>query len=118
MHTNIIFGTGAAFIIGILAGYIIGSNARPTTAMHDMSMSGAMDSMTMGLSGKSGDDLDKAFLDEMIVHHQGGVDMAQTLLSGTKRPELIKLGTDIVRAQTGEIGMMKELRARWFGASQ
>jgi uncharacterized protein (DUF305 family) len=40
--------------------------------------------------------------------------MSQALLNGTKRPELIKLGNDIITAQTGEIQMMKEWRKVWF----
>lgn len=78
-------------------------------------MHGAMGDMMMGLDGKTGNALDKAFLDEMIVHHQGAVEMAETLLKGTKRPELIKLGNDIITAQTGEIKMMQDWRTQWFG---
>jgi uncharacterized protein (DUF305 family) len=64
--------------------------------------------------GKTGDTLDKAFLDEMIVHHEGAIEMATILLAGTKRPELIKLGNDIIVAQTREVQMMKEWRSQWF----
>ena len=74
----------------------------------------ATESGSMGLEGKTGDELDKAFLAEMIVHHEGAVQMAQTLLKGTKRPELIKLGNDIITAQTGEIQMMKQWQRDWF----
>lgn len=77
-------------------------------------MHGVMGGMMMGLEGKTGDALDEAFLSEMIVHHEGAVQMAQTLLQGTKRPELIKLGNDIITAQTQEIQMMKEWRKTWF----
>jgi uncharacterized protein (DUF305 family) len=67
-----------------------------------------------GLSGKTGDAFEKAFIDEMIVHHEGAVDMAEMLLQKTKRPELVKLGNDIINAQTSEIEMMKEWRQTWF----
>ena len=50
----------------------------------------------------------------MIVHHEGAVDMAEMLLQKTKRPELVKLGNDIINAQTSEIEMMKEWRQVWF----
>jgi uncharacterized protein (DUF305 family) len=79
------------------------------STMHE-SMAGMMS----GLSGKTGDDFDKAFLEEMIVHHEGAVDMAEALLKNTKRPELQKLGNDIITAQTGEIRMMKEWLESWF----
>jgi len=78
-------------------------------------MHGAMDGMMMGLQGKTGDALDEAFLTEMIVHHEGAVSMARTLVAGTKRPELLKLGNDIITAQTKEIEMMTQWRKAWFG---
>ncbi len=115
-----------ALILGLVIGYFAGTSAyRPfgmmggncsqTRDAGDFSgMHGAMSGMMTGLSGKTGDAMDKAFLDGMIIHHEGAVEMAQALLQSTKRPELIKLGNDIVAAQTGEIRMMKEWRTAWF----
>ena len=89
--------------------------------MHDMSqmndgqgMGGTMSNMMSGLEGKTGNALDAAFIDEMIVHHQGAVDMANALLKGSKRPELVKMSNDIIAAQTKEIEQMKAWRAAWF----
>ena len=109
-------------IVGLALGFLVGfgSTRLPsddTGMMKDDSVGGmhdAMGGMMMGLKGKSGDELEKAFLDEMMVHHQGAIDMAETLLAGTKRPELIKLGNAIITAQTGEIAQMKEWRQKWF----
>lgn len=113
-------------ILGLVIGYFAGgSTNRPFGMMGNnysetrnaddyVGMHGAMNGMMMGLSGKTGDALDLAFLDGMIIHHEGAVEMAETLLKGTKRPELIKLGNDIITAQTGEIRMMKEWRKAWF----
>lgn len=104
-------------ILGLIIGYFIGVG-RPTNQQPPISTSsgvhGAILGMTAGLEGKTGDALDLAFIDGMIIHHEGAVEMAQTLLKGTKRPELIKLGNDIITAQTGEIKMMKEWRKMWF----
>lgn len=104
-------------IIGLLIGYFVGIG-RPVSDQRASSMCsgmhGAMNGMMMSLEGKTGDTLDLAFLDEMIVHHQGALEMAQTLLGGTKRPELVKLGNDIITAQTKEIQMMKDWRKEWF----
>ncbi|MDP3988900.1 MAG: DUF305 domain-containing protein [bacterium] len=104
-------------ILGLTIGYFVGT-IRPTYQQMPIStssgMHGAMSGMMMDLSGKTGDALDLAFLDGMIVHHEGAVEMAQALLKETKRPELIKLGNDIITAQTGEIKMMGEWRKAWF----
>ena len=84
--------------------------------MHDdhMSIQEMMHDMNAALIGKTGDEFDKAFLDEMIVHHEGAVDMAELVKTTSKRPELLKLADDIIAAQTNEIQMMKGWRELWF----
>ena len=56
---------------------------------------------------KNATDFDKAFLQEMIPHHQMAVMMAQMLLSGTDRAEMKQLAEDIVKAQESEIEQMR-----------
>ncbi len=95
-----------------------GMHMMPNGAM--MSNSGAhMDSMMMGMTarmqGKTGDELEKVFLEDMIVHHEGAVEMAKELQKGTKRPELQKMARDIIGVQTDEITMMKKWLRDWFG---
>ncbi len=113
------------FLVGIIAlllgfgfGYYTGSanSSHYGKSMHSSSkmMNNTMEGMMMDLDGKTGDDLDLAFLSGMIVHHQGAVEMSQTLIKGTKRPELIKFGNDIITAQDKEIQMMKDWRKQWF----
>lgn len=80
-----------------------------------MDMDQMMNAMMSGISNKTGDAFDQEFLSEMIVHHQGAVEMAQAVLTHSKRPELIKLANDIIAAQTNEIGMMKKWQKDWFG---
>ncbi len=84
-----------------------GSNA------HTNSMASMMHDMNKALEGKTGDAFDQAFLSEMIVHHQGAVEMAQKVLEVSKRPELIKLANDIITAQNKEIEMMKGWQSAW-----
>ncbi len=79
-----------------------------------MDMDDMMQGMNSGLQGKTGDEFDNEFLAEMIIHHQGAVEMAQAVLKTSKRPELIKLANDIITAQTKEITMMQEWQKAWF----
>ena len=81
------------------------------------SMGSMMMGMSANLKGKTGDELDKAFLSEMIVHHAGAVEMAKLLQTGTKRPELQKMAVDIITVQTAEIEMMKKWQSEWFATS-
>ena len=121
----LVVGVGI-FVFGMSLGYVIKDSQAPANIppmnmhmmpqghmMHDMDM--AMDGMMMNLEGKTGAELEESFLDDMIVHHQGAIDMAESLLVGTTRPELIQLANDIITAQTREIGMMQQWRAEWFG---
>lgn len=78
-------------------------------------MSAEMGNMTAGLSGKYGAAFDEAFLEEMIVHHEGAVEMATMVLARSERTELKQLATDIIKAQTTEIEMMRGWKRQWFG---
>lgn len=79
-----------------------------------MNMQGAMDGMMSGLTGKTGADFDKAFLSEMIVHHQGAVDMAQLALTNAQHQEIKDLARAIIAAQNKEIADMKSWQKVWF----
>lgn len=123
-NKNIIY-VAVALIIGILVGYLMWGTKDEERSVHmmsdgtmmhdeDMSMDATMHDMMSELEGKKGNEFDKAFLSEMIVHHEGAVVMAQAVLENSKRPELIKLANDIIKAQTSEIEMMKSWLASWF----
>lgn len=112
-------------LIGFGAGYAI-AGREPAVGAHvmpsgeqmsdtDMSMGSAMADMTAALDGKSGDAIDKAFLADMIVHHEGAVDMARAVLERGKHEELKQMARDIIAAQTKEIAQMQIWFADWYG---
>ncbi len=114
-----------ALVLGVLVGYLVwgtrggerSMHMMPDgTMMHDesMSMDAMMTDMMSELEGKKGDEFDQAFLSEMIVHHEGAVVMAEAVLEKSKRPELINLANNIIKAQTDEIQMMKGWLTSWF----
>ena len=78
---------------------------------HD-AMSMSMNDMGKMLEGKTGDELDRAFLEGMIPHHQAAVDMAK-YIAGSSRPELVKLWGEIIAAQMKEIEQMKAWQIAW-----
>ncbi len=80
----------------------------------DDDMSSTMHGMMSGLENKTGDDFDKAFLSEMITHHEGAVDMATAALSNAKHQEIKDMGKAIIDAQTKEIGQMKAWQQAWY----
>lgn len=79
------------------------------------SMSGMMAGMMAGLKGKTGDDFDKAFLSEMVMHHEGAVDMAEAALKSAKHQEIKNLSHAIITAQNKEIANMKAWYKAWYG---
>ncbi len=78
--------------------------------------------MHMGMMGNETDtkrlenaaDFDRAFIEEMIPHHQMAVMMASMLKQGTQRPEMQTLAQDISTAQTKEIDQMRQWYDAWF----
>jgi uncharacterized protein (DUF305 family) len=64
------------------------------------------------LRAAQGKDAEILFLQLMIRHHEGGVEMAQGLLKLSDRPEVRSLAQHIVDSQTSEINLMKDLLAR------
>lgn len=79
-----------------------------------MSMADMMTSMNAELKGKTGDVFDQAFLAEMIVHHQGAVEMAKLALVNAKHQEIKDLAEAIIVAQNKEIAEMKEWQKKWY----
>lgn len=72
----------------------------------------SMYEMEKMLQGKTGDELDRAFLEAMIPHHQGAIDMAK-YLTWAKHDELKKLWADIIAAQANEIAEMQAWQKAW-----
>ncbi|SFO64045.1 protein of unknown function, partial [Pseudonocardia ammonioxydans] len=73
-------------------------------------MAGMMTPEQMGrLEQADGADFDRMFLEMMIAHHEGAVQMAQTELADGTNPEAKALAQQIVDAQQTEITAMREL---------
>jgi uncharacterized protein (DUF305 family) len=83
-----------------------------------MGMQDEMGAMNGMLQGKTGDTFDKAFLSEMIVHHQGAVVMAQEALKNAKHQEIKDLAQNIITAQNKEIAEMQAWQVAWYGSTK
>lgn len=73
--------------------------------------------MMRDLTGLTGDELDQAFLEDMVGHHMGAVMMSQQLLAGglAEQPELVPFAEQIRDSQHAEIFQMRGWLAEWFG---
>lgn len=70
-------------------------------------------SMMNELNGKTGEAFDKAFLEQMIMHHQSAINMAATGKTNAQHQEVKELTVAIVTAQTKEIQQMKQWQSDW-----
>ena len=139
MKNNTIFGGAIISVLfGLFIGYVIWGNMEmeenmnmgvsPKTGGHMMpdgtmmggmggsvTMDSMMKDMMANLDGKKGADFDKAFLTEMVMHHEGAVVMAKAVLTSSSRPELKKLANEIIIAQNKEVSQMRTWYKMWFG---
>lgn len=99
--------------IETMTGWLTGWNV--PTMMSDHSghgMSGMVDEAGIDkLKAAGGADAARLFLEQMIGHHEGAVDMAQQEIGAGKYPAAVQLARDIVTAQEAEIAEMKQLLA-------
>lgn len=78
---------------------------------HDMGMGGMLtDEQMTALSNASGAEFDKLYLQGMIAHHEGAIQMAQMIV-GSNNAEAKELAAAIISSQTAEIEKMKTLLA-------
>src|SRR5690625_2266046 len=61
------------------------------------------------LESLSGAEFDRRFLELMIAHHRGAVDMAQSELDDGENPQALELAQTIIDDQQAEITEMEEL---------
>ncbi len=87
------------------------TNTQQQTATSHDTMS--MADMNNQLEGLSGEKFDKAFIEMMIAHHEGAVDMAELIPARAKHNEIKALGEAIIAAQTKEIADMKQWQKDW-----
>ena len=65
------------------------------------------------LTALSSDESDKYFLELMIGHHEGAIEMANAVLERTHEKLVVELATNIAASQTAEIDYMESLLAQY-----
>lgn len=74
------------------------------------SMGGMMSEEDMtALEDASGPAASSLFLEQMIVHHEGAIEMAQAQLTDGQNPDAVELAQKIINDQTAEIAEMEQL---------
>lgn len=78
-----------------------------------MDMGGDMVEMMNKLNGLKGEEYDKEFLKQMIIHHEQAIEMSRYAESNAKHQEVKDLARQIISAQRAEIGQMKQWQTQW-----
>lgn len=111
MNNKITFGIG-----GIIIGLLLVGIFTPT--MFSGYRSGGFGMMGNNRNIENtqvSSNIDKHFIEQMIPHHDGAVEMAKLALERSKRPEIKTLATAIIEDQTKEINDMTVWYKSWFG---
>jgi len=61
---------------------------------------------------------DKAFIEAMVPHHQGAIEMARVALKNAEHEEIKKLSRNIISTQQAEIEELKAIKKEEFGTSK
>lgn len=64
------------------------------------------------LEAARGREFDRLFLEGMIRHHEGALEMAESVLRGGSDAQAIEMANEVVAGQTAEIALMREMLAR------
>ena len=126
-NSKIIVALASIAVVGAIAisqwpsngsGSITGMNmttadTSPSTKAYSDAMSGMMKGMMTPATAKP--DLD--FVQGMIPHHQGAIDMTKVVLQYGKDPEIRKLAEGVVKAQESEIFAMNQWLSKTDKAS-
>lgn len=93
---------------------LYGSAATPAEmSMHQMDNLGMMAPSELSTRRP----FDKAFIDGMIPHHAGAIDMANVVVARSKNNQLRRIARAIINAQSKEIGRMIGWRLAWYPPS-
>ncbi len=121
---NLFIGVVVGFFLGVcFLSFLVPSGADMIRIYHTQQYKNWRSGSMMGGYGYSmmGDNrymmsditTEKQFVEDMIVHHQAAVTMANQVLKLNPRAEVKKLANDIISAQTSEINMMKDWITNW-----
>ncbi len=92
-----------------------------TAQGHNMDMGTTMPGMSVMSQAEldalsRADPFDRAFIDAMIPHHQMAILMARDVLARGADPEVRKIASAVIAAQSKEITQMNKWRRDWYGS--
>ena len=104
-------------IAGLLAGSLLTILFVSNSVNNNNSGMMQMMGIRQGSAGASqSSNIDKHFIEQMIPHHEGAIEMAELAQKKSKRPEILTLSSAIIKSQTAEITQMQWWYKDWYGS--
>jgi len=104
-------------IAGLLAGSLLTVLFVSNTVNSNNSGMMQMMGIQQGSKGTSqSSTIDRHFIEQMIPHHEGAIEMAELAQEKSKRPEILTLASAIIKSQTAEITQMQTWYKDWYGS--
>jgi len=94
-------------VAGTVRMQMAGSQADPSEAPFLLENDAAMTKMMRDMSIKASGDVDHDFVEMMVPHHQGAIDMARAVLRHGHNEQLRRLAQEIIVTQQQEIAAMR-----------
>jgi uncharacterized protein (DUF305 family) len=110
-NNKIMYGIGG-IVLGLLLALVFSPMMRWSGSMMSWGNNQAPSQRTAGVSAT-----DRHFIEQMIPHHEGAVEMAKLALEKATHPEIKTLATAVIEAQNREIRDMEGWYRDWFGKS-
>ena len=111
MNNKITFGIGG-IVIGLVLASVFGQTM--FFGFNDGMMGGNRNLNQDTGNNQMMGSVDKQFIEQMIPHHEGAVEMATLALEKSNRPEIKTLANAIILGQTKEIEDMSGWYKNWF----
>ena len=86
--------------------------------MDHESMGRGSGGMASGMLMENGKYSDERFIDAMVPHHQGAIEMARVALKNAEHDEIVQLSENIISTQQAEIEELKSIKKEEFGTSR
>ena len=74
--------------------------------------------LLVGCGASQASSFDAQFIDMMVPHHQGAIEIAKIAATRASHPELKAMAESVIKSQQSEIDQMKSWRKAWFGSDQ
>jgi uncharacterized protein (DUF305 family) len=100
--------------VNVMKVFLVQWNENPDAnsghAGHGDAMQGMVDAATMSkLESLKGAEFDKLWLESMISHHQGAIEMAKAEIANGDNADAKSMAQNIVTTQEAEVGQMKQM---------